>query len=142
MKKYTIKYTNTKTNKVFYPVSNNYYGGSYTFTKTFEDIVYRCGCQKREAMHLGKNFAIRIFHDLYCLHFFGEHKEIYIPTLAEYKGNTWEIIEIEEEPDYFEEKFLYNYNVNKSYLEQIKKYTQKYLDKLLSERKPLKKYNH
>ncbi len=142
MKKYTVKYTNTKTNEVSYPVSNGYYGGSYALTKTFEDIVYRCGCQKREAMYLGKQFAIRIFHDLYCLHFLGEHKDTYIPNLADHKGSTWEIIEIEEAPNYFEEKFLYNYIVNKSYLEQIKQYTQKYLNKLLTERKPCKKYDH
>jgi len=141
MKKYTVKYTHTKTNEVLYPVSNGYYGDSYTFTKTLS-MAYRCACPKRGAMDMGRTFAIRIFHDLYCLHFFGDHKDTYIPNLVEHKGSTWEIVEIEEDPNYFEEKFLYDYIPDKSYLEQIKTYTQKYLDKLLAERKPCKKYDH
>ena len=135
MKKYTIKYINVKHDDIRYPVSCDGFGGSYYFTSN-PDMAYKRSCQKRDAMYLGRQFATRIFHDLYC---FGSNGD-FLPGMPERLGDTWDIIEIEEEPDDLEAKCLHMYCLNKSYLERIKRYTQKYLDRLLETRKPGKTY--
>lgn len=134
MKKYTVKYINTKTNEVLYPVSSNGYGGSWTLSNNM-DNAWKYGCQKGCARSMGRAFAVRIFHDLYCF-FNGD----FVPSLCKHKGYTWKVIEVEEEPDAAEMKCLDQYCLNKSYLEKIQQYTEQHLTKLLSERKPCKTY--
>ena len=135
MKKYTIKYINVKHDDIRYPVSSNGFGGSYCFTSN-PNKAYKRACQKRGAMHLGKQFAIRIFHDLYC---FGSDRN-FLPIMPERLGDTWDLIEVEEVPNDIETKCLHMYCLDKSYLAQIKQYTQKYLDRLLKTRIPGKSY--
>jgi hypothetical protein len=137
MKKYTIKYINIKHDDFWYPVSSDGYGGSYYFTTNL-DKAYKCSCQKGCAKHIGRSFAIRIFHDLYCPK--GGCGE-FIPSLPEHMGDTWEIIELEEGPDSFELQCLETFDLNKSYLESIKRHTQEQLGKLLK-RKPYKIYTY
>ena len=135
MKKYIIQYFNVKNNEVLYAGSSDGYGGSYYRTSN-TDIAWKRSCQKRGAMYLGRQFAIRIFHDLYCL---GSSRD-FLPIMPERLGDTWDIIEIEGTPNDIETECLHMYCLDKSYLAQIKQYTQKYLDRLLETRIPGKSY--
>ena len=134
MKKYTLRYDNIKHNETVYPVSSNGYGASYCLSSNI-DNAWKYSCQKGCARCIGRTFAVRIFHDLYCF-FNGD----FVPGLCEHDGYTWKVIEIEEEPDAAEMKCLDQYCLNKSYLDKIQQYTEQQLAKLLSERKPGKTY--
>jgi len=134
MKKYTLRYDNIKHNETVYPVSSNGYGGSYCLSDNIDD-AWKYSCQKGCARCIGRAFAVRIFHDLYCF-----SNGDFVPSICEHDGYTWKVIEIEEEPDAFERQLLDQYCLNKSYLDKIQQYTEKHLAKLLSEREPDKTY--